>query len=99
MPEHLSGTSFYQEILRAMSAPLPSDRRNSRDQFRETALRVLQAVQTRVLIVDEINSALEGSANEQRAFLQPLRSLSNQLSLAIICAGNPDGFSTRCRHR
>lgn len=90
MPDRLSGTSFYHEILRALGAPLPSDRRISRDQFRETVLRVLQAVRTRVLIVDEINSALEGSANEQRAFLQLLRYLSNQLSLAILCAGTPE---------
>ena len=41
-------------------------------------------------MIDEINSILVGSARQQRLFLQLLRFLSNELQVAIVCAGVPE---------
>lgn len=43
-----------------------------------------------MLMIDEINSVLVGSARQQRQFLQLLRFLSNELQVAIVCAGVPE---------
>ncbi len=41
-------------------------------------------------MIDEINSVLVGSARQQRLFLQLLRFLSNELQVALVCAGVPE---------
>jgi hypothetical protein len=41
-------------------------------------------------VIDEINSLLAGSPRQQRIFLQMLRFLSNELGMALICAGTPE---------
>lgn len=51
---------------------------------------MLREVGTRVLVVDEVNSALVGGPRQQRGFLQLLRFLSNELGIAIVCAGVPE---------
>ena len=43
-----------------------------------------------MLMIDAINSVLGGSARQQRQFLQLLRFLSNELQVAIVCAGVPE---------
>jgi len=87
MPEKLGSSQFFIEILRTLGAPVSTERRVSRAHHRETVLRLLAELRTKVLIVDEINSAKANSANEQREFLQLLRYLSNQLGIAILCTG------------
>ena len=47
-------------------------------------------ISTRVLVIDEINSILAGTARQQRLFLQLLRFLSNDLKMALICVGVPE---------
>ena len=51
---------------------------------------MLRELGTRMLMIDEINSILVGSARQQRQFLQLLRFLSNELQVAIVCAGVPE---------
>ena len=41
-------------------------------------------------MIDEIDSILVGSARQQRHFLQLLRFMSNELPVAIVCAGVPE---------
>jgi Bacterial TniB protein len=43
-----------------------------------------------VLVVDELNSLLGGTARQQRHFLQVLRFLSNELRVALVCTGVPE---------
>jgi hypothetical protein len=43
-----------------------------------------------VLVIDEINSILTGTPRQQRLFLQLLRFLSNDLKMALVCAGLPE---------
>lgn len=42
---------------------------------------------TRMILIDEIHSALTGNLNKQRTFIDDLKQLSNSLSLTIILAG------------
>jgi hypothetical protein len=78
------------QILKAVGAPCDPLRRRYRLSLRETTFRLLRELGTRMLMIDEINSILVGSARQQRQFLQLLRFLSNELQVAIVCAGVPE---------
>jgi hypothetical protein len=90
MPEDPSEDAFYVQVLKAVGAPLSLPARRNRLGTRETAFRILRELGTRMLMIDEINSMLVGSARQQRYFLQLLRFLSNELQVAIVCAGVPE---------
>jgi hypothetical protein len=90
MPDEPSEEAFFLQILKAVEAPIHLTVRRSRLSLRETTFRILRELQTRMLMIDEINSILVGSARQQRFFLQLLRFLSNELQVAIVCAGVPE---------
>ena len=90
MPEEPTEEAFFLQILKAVEAPFDLSGRRHRLSLRETTFRILREVGTRMLMVDEINSVLVGSARQQRQFLQLLRFLSNELQVAIVCAGVPE---------
>jgi len=90
MAEDPSEEAFFVQILKAVGAPIDLSRRRHRLGLRETSFRILREVGTRMLMIDEINSILVGSARQQRYFLQLLRFLSNELQVAIVCAGVPE---------
>ena len=52
-----------------------------------SAIGLLRKVGERVLVIDEINSVLLGTARQQRLFLQLLRFLANDLRLALVGVG------------
>lgn len=76
-----------REILVALGAPAPPP---GRPPSRELVRRLLREVGVRVVILDEINSVLGGTAREQRLFLQLLRYLSNTTPVALACTGVPE---------
>jgi hypothetical protein len=90
MAEDPSEEAFFVQILKAVGAPIDLSQRRHRVGLRETSFRILREVGTRMLMIDEINSILVGSARQQRYFLQLLRFLSNELQVAIVCAGVPE---------
>lgn len=90
MPDVPSEEAFFLQILKAIDAPVHLTVRRSHLSLRETTFRILRELQTRMLMIDEINSLLVGSARQQRHFLQLLRFLSNELQVAIVCAGIPE---------
>ena len=47
----------------------------------------LKKLGTKMILIDEIHSALTGNLNKQRTFIDDLKQLSNSLSLTIILAG------------
>jgi replication-associated recombination protein RarA len=53
----------------------------------------LKKLNTRMILVDEIHSALKGNLNKQRTFIDILKQLSNKLSLSIILAGTREAHS------
>jgi hypothetical protein len=79
-------------VLAALGAPPSTARPVGRlvTSRREVVCRLLAEVGARVLVVDEINSVLAGTARQQRLFLQLLRFLSNELCIGLVCAGVPE---------
>ena len=53
----------------------------------------LKKLSTRMILIDEIHSALSGNMVNQRVFINDLKQLSNKLSLTIILAGTRDAHS------
>lgn len=48
---------------------------------------ILPKIQTKILMVDELNALLAGSISKQRFFLNMLKYLSNELKICIVAAG------------
>lgn len=53
----------------------------------------LGKLNTRMILIDEIHSALTGNLNKQRTFMNDLKQLSNKLSLSIVLAGTREAHS------
>jgi type II secretory pathway predicted ATPase ExeA len=90
MPQEPNEDAFFVQLLKAVAAPFDLSARRHRLALRETTFRVLRELETRVLVIDEINSLLVGTARQQRLFLQLLRFLSNELRIALVCTGVPE---------
>ena len=56
------------------------------------ALRILQKIKVRLLVIDEVHNVLSGSASAQREFLNLIRFLGNQLRIPIVCVGTKDAY-------
>lgn len=56
----------------------------------EQLLEMLRRVQTRVLMIDEVNALLAGSVTKQRFFLNMIKYMSNDLQISIVPAGTAD---------
>lgn len=88
MPAEPIEEDFYNELLRALGVPGPV--RSGARAARETARQLLGDMQTRVLVLDEINAMLAGTYRQQRLFLNTIRFLSNDLQIPIVCAGTEE---------
>ena len=62
----------------------------STDAKRTRMLDVLEAIQTKVLIIDELHNMLAGSSVKQQNFLNMLKHISNKLQISIVGCGTPD---------
>jgi hypothetical protein len=90
MPHKPTEKAFFLGLLLAMTAPHVSLNHLNTLSLSEMTLRRLKMLDTRMLVIDEINSLQVGSPKEQRLFLQLLRSLSNDLGLVLVCSGVPE---------
>lgn len=88
MPAAPSQRRFYAELLQVVNAPYSPSSRIDALEF--TTIKVMQAIQPRMLVVDEIHNLLAGSPREQRAALNLLKFLSNQLNCCVVLAGTAD---------
>lgn len=79
---------FYNVILDKLYAPYRPAERVSSKQFQ--VMKILQRVGTRMLIVDEIHQILAGHLNKQRAFLNVLKYMGNELQIPIVGVGTKD---------
>ncbi len=91
MPPAPQERRFYGQLLMALNAPYrPSDRLANVEQ---TALALLHKIGPRMIVVDEVHNLLAGSAREQRAALNLLKFLSNQLRCAVVVVGTRDALA------
>ncbi|WP_368736194.1 TniB family NTP-binding protein, partial [Salmonella enterica] len=58
--------------------------------MRAEARHLLAEVETKVLVLDEIDKMLAGTPRQQRLFLNTIRFLTNDLKVPIVCAGTED---------
>lgn len=89
-PPSANANDLYDMILGMLNQPRPSNKApNSR---RDAAKNILRIVETKVLMLDEINHLLSGTVNKQREFLFALKHLSNELRMSIVIAGTPESL-------
>lgn len=79
---------FLDKLLRMLGV---SVRRNeAAKQKLIQILDILPQIQTKILMIDELNALLAGSVTKQRFFLNMLKYLSNELKISIVAAGTPE---------
>lgn len=76
---------FYAELLTLLGAPQRP--RADIAQMEQAALRIMEAIGVKVLVIDEVHNILAGSYREQRIVLNTLRFLSNRLQISLVCFG------------
>ena len=82
---------LYSLILNELCVPhKPNDKIMEKEKL---VLHHLKKLGTRMILVDEIHSALTGNLNKQRTFINDLKQLSNKLSLTIVLAGTREAHS------
>lgn len=88
MPPVPSQARFYGQILHALGAPFrPGDRIFA---VETVALGLLRAIRPQMIVVDEVHHLLAGSAREQRASLNLLKYLANELQCSVVALGTQD---------
>lgn len=76
---------FYRKLLDQLNAPYRlADRM---DRMERQVFHIMQHVNARMLIIDEIQNLLAGSSTSQRVFLNMLKGMANELQIVIIAAG------------
>jgi hypothetical protein len=76
---------FYNAILEKLYAPFkPSDRVDRKLYQVKT---ILNRVDTKILMIDEIHHILAGNYNKQKVFLNVIKHLSNDLEIPIVGIG------------
>jgi hypothetical protein len=81
---------FYNAILELLFAPYkPNDRV---DKKQAQVIKLLRYVELKMLVIDEIHHILAGNLNRQRAFLNVIKYLGNELQVPIVGIGTKDAF-------
>ena len=81
---------FYNTILELLFTPYKSADRPDRKQFQ--TIKLLRAVGLKMLVIDEIHHILAGTMTKQRAFLNVIKYLGNELEVPIVGVGIRDAF-------
>lgn len=82
---------FYGIILNKLDIMIRSSDRVEKRQ--ERVISHLRDLNVRVLVIDEIQHVLAGSATKQRQFLNVIKYLANELRIPIVCAGTEESFN------
>lgn len=90
VPCEPSVARFYAMLLASLGAPA-SPRMRLVD-LEQLALKLLRAVKTQILIIDELHNILAGTAPVRRAFLNLLRFLGNELKVPIVGVGTREAY-------
>lgn len=89
-PSRASESAFYEKILQTCLAEYKPNHRV--EQKRHLAFNLLSKLGTRVLLVDELNQLLHGSAMQQINMLNILKSINNELQICIVGAGTREAY-------
>jgi type II secretory pathway predicted ATPase ExeA len=82
---------FYNALLEKLQVPYNlSDKIEKKQQ---QVFSVLKKIGAKMLIIDEIHHVLAGSSAKQRAFLNVIKYLANELQIVIVAVGIRDAFN------
>jgi hypothetical protein len=90
MPPLPTLRSFFSEVLRALDCTVIIGSRIS--ELEHDALRQLQKAQPRIIAIDEIHHLLACTPREQRAALNVLKFLSNELRVSLVALGTGEAL-------
>ena len=79
---------FLNKLFMMLCVPVRQN--DSSDRKLMQLMDILRGVQTKILLVDELNALLAGSVTKQRFFLNMLKYLSNELQISIVAAGTAE---------
>jgi DNA polymerase III delta prime subunit len=82
---------FYNTILEKLFAPYKERERPDKKLFQ--VIRILERLQTKVMILDEIHHIIAGNLRKQKQFLNAIKYLSNELQIPLIGVGTGDAFN------
>jgi Bacterial TniB protein len=107
--ENLHGDSINAPVLYIQAPPTPDERgiynaflnrlfepygrSEALDSKRDRVIRILQRINLRMIIIDELHSLLAGSATKQRACLNVLKYIGNELKIPIVAVGTAEAFN------
>ena len=80
-----SHTALYEKILDELLVPYGTTESTSRKEYQ--VKKVLEDLQTKMIIIDEFQDIFHGKVSFQREFLAAVKHLSNDLKIPIIAAG------------
>lgn len=89
-PPAPSESRLYDALLEALFAPYNSRDPVAKKQFQ--VLRLLRAVHTRMVIIDELHHALVGAVHQQRVVMNALKYLSNELQIPLVGVGTREAI-------
>lgn len=81
---------FYNQILRSLFALFRPKDHKSKKQIQ--VLNLLDRLNTRMLIIDEIQHILAGHTEKQRNFLNVIKFIGNELKIPIVALGTKDAL-------
>lgn len=90
-PADADERSFYHTLLDITGTPYRAADRG--DLKQRKVINTLRGLETRLLIIDEIQHVLAGNQSKQRQFLNVLKYLSNELMLPLVGAGIGTAFN------
>lgn len=76
---------FYNLMLTSLCAPFKFNEKVDKKHFQ--LVRILQRMNTRMLIIDEIHNIIAGSTQRKHNFLNTLKNLGNELQIPIVVVG------------
>ncbi|AZA78724.1 AAA family ATPase [Chryseobacterium sp. G0186] len=82
---------FYNAILESLHSPYRSSEKAELRQQR--VIHLLNKLNVKLLIIDEIQHVLAGTVSKQRLFLNVLKYLSNELKISLVCSGTREAFN------
>jgi hypothetical protein len=81
---------LYNAILSQIFTPFRSSARV--DQRQSQAIRMLDAIGVRLLIIDEIHNILAGTTIKQQQFRNAIRYIGNELQIPVVGVGTRDAY-------
>lgn len=82
---------FYNTILEKLLAPYREREQPEKKLFQVS--RILERLQTKILVMDEIHHIIAGNLKKQRQFLNAIKYLSNELKIPLVGVGTGDAFN------